>query len=252
MNWNILVAGTTSNADVLHTHDPAELFTQGSGNSNYAIVLLPFVPSAATDGGTSWRMTEGGTLTNAQMGSGSFFVQLTSAGSTGNGGVITIVQAGGAASITNAPPLDGLNVSDRMYWVWNVFLDNTTGYDFWFGFTNDGANPNAPVAGDEYAAFHENDGTFSAETSDGAVIESTNIVITKGQINTFTIFRDSSSVKFYVNGTLGATHSTRIPTSATAYGFAFGQGNTTGSEAGAEILSPVTLAVFKTDYATAW
>lgn len=237
-----------SNADTLHTHDSFETL-EATNAGDYTLVPLYFrgvENSGMSQGG--WRFTHGGTFP-IQILTGSISHLLTTATQVSDGGGITAQVTSTSGTASNAPALFEMNVSDRQKWMWSVYLSNDSSYDLWFGFTSDSANANAPVAGDEYAAFHMDDGTLKCESSDGVAIETTTpITVTLGRINGYVIFRDSSSVKFYLNNVLVATHSTRVPTSQDCFGFFYGAGNTTGSNSGYVILDNVTLAIHNTDY----
>jgi hypothetical protein len=102
-----------------------------------------------------------------------------------------------------------------------VKLSSAADQDVFFGLGNDGGGVDMAdaILTDRHIAFLIKDGTLYASVADGTTQTRSVIAgITLTDTNDYRIeFTAVISAKFYVNGTLGATLTTNLPTGATGY-----------------------------------
>ncbi len=196
------------------------LLNKFNATGDYIFFNLPFSFDAWSFQGTS-------SLTNWSIYD---YRGIWNAGGDTTAGVWGAYKGGNPPAITKGTFLNNLQNNDRFYYGWNGWFTNDSGCDIWMGWTNN-STPGAPVAGDDYAAFHWDDGTLKFETSDGVTVQTTTpITFTAGTMQNFMIFRDSASVKAYLNGILVATHSTNIPDGGSPIPFIWCVGNSGGTK----------------------
>lgn len=211
-----LSGGTSSNADTLHTHS----FTELRSREQVTYILTP-VDLHDT---TAITYTAAGVSTRTQLASGENFIQ--TGGSSGNGY---------AGESSNAVFLSSNPFSTNHFLEFAAKYGSNTSQDVFCGI-GDGAVTGGDVAADatltsRHIGFFIQDGTLYASNADNTTQTRTDISsgVTLTNYNVFKYVRGTSDIKFYVNNTLVATHTTNIPTGNTNAGFAVGITTRTGA-----------------------
>lgn len=139
----------------------------------------------------------------------------------GAGGFFRLLSNGGSSSIISKIPgtgsVDNYDSNKRIIIKWRLKLSDTNNIKSW-GLAQGAASIFAAQTGNnDVVRFVENAGTLYANTGNSVAPLSTDISagITRTNWNTFAIdFQPGVSARFYINGTLVATHTTNLPTAA--------------------------------------
>lgn len=207
-----------SNADTYHKHDIGALFD--SSNSGSTITrIVPLLVNSNTTGVADDTSPLGMTLTGTAT-SNSYAASISLL--TGDADKVALWSNGAAGGGTPTKgPLafyngGALTLDDQFTFRFQAIVDSSTGLDAWLGFDDETA-ATFPTTG-VCMGFFKDGAVVYSKTSDGASTTQTDITssITLNQWNDFRITRGVSSVTFYINGTLVATHTTNLPASGSA------------------------------------
>ena len=99
-------------------------------------------------------------------------------------------------------------------WVGKIAVDSFDAHVTMFHGLRETLGDAIPLAAEHHAGFNWNGTNFRAVSSDGAVIEATNLTTptVNVQVTLEVIIIGGVEVEFYIDGILVATHSTRVPT----------------------------------------
>ena len=231
-----LSSGPTSNADARHTHD---LYTlqQALDSGTYMEIDVPvnsFASTGALSGG--WSDVSGNIVFAPSA------MRLTAAGQS------TTKNYSGSGPSSNVESIvPNLNWNDRFYVSFKFHTFGDASNDAYIGISSDTTNA-TPDSADRFMLFFVDNGVLKCISSDGTAIETTTPTnLTYTRANLLTVFHDTSSTKFYVNGTLVATHSTRHPT-GTSSTYGFFRHETAGGTPYSQVFGPVRVYVNVSDW----
>lgn len=160
--------------------------------------------STPSGGFTFYQTTEGNWYINALTGA----VAATATGNSGHPGQLTLTTGStsgnrGQLELTHT---DTLHSHDFEFIESNFSMSATTTSEYFFGWQSN-------TTANHYGYFHALNGTLTSESDNGSgTKQSTTITgVTLTSSNTYRIEYDGTSLLFYLNGTLKATHSTKVP-----------------------------------------
>lgn len=226
-NYTAFRVGTQS-ADITYTLPTAQgasstvLQNDGSGNLSWASVSAggTYLSGVSSDASNCivavQNLADTGYYTFTSNGSGSASAKVN----MGNY-KLTAGNAAGRFTVVTPAASGTVDYSGKFGFVVSFNVEATTSQDVYVGFDNGGIIDSATgvtvnaTATNDHAGFYIEDGTLYASNGSGSAQTRTDITsgITLTDLNSYYLKGTASSIEFYVNNTLKATHTTNLPNS---------------------------------------
>jgi len=226
-NYTAFRVGTQS-ADITYTLPTAQgasstvLQNDGSGNLSWASVSAggTYLSGVSSDASNCivavQNLADTGYYTFTSNGSGSASAKVN----MGNY-KLTAGNAAGRFTVVTPAASGTVDYSGKFGFVVSFNVEATTSQDVYVGFDNGGIIDSATgvtvnaTATNDHAGFYIEDGTLYASNGSGSAQTRTDITsgVTLTDLNSYYLKGTASSIEFYVNNTLKATHTTNLPNS---------------------------------------
>lgn len=226
-NYTAFRVGTQS-ADITYTLPTAQgasstvLQNDGSGNLSWATVSAggTYLSGVSSDASNCivaiQNLADTGYYTFTSNGSGSASAKVN----MGNY-KLTAGNAAGRFTVVTPAASGTVDYSGKFGFVISFNVEATTSQDVYVGFDNGGIVDSSTgitqnaTSNTDHAGFYIEDGTLYASNGSGSAQTRTDITsgVTLTDLNSYYLKGTASSIEFYVNNTLKATHTTNLPNS---------------------------------------